>query len=511
MKPRYGAVLVAAVLVATGVSLLLSRRGPERSWPKPRLVLLYAPCTVNKRFLAPYNPSVGYTPFLARFAADAIVFERHQSQSDQSGVAYAALFSGTETDRHGIFKHPTMLSDRSYLVAEAFSDAGYETFFWSAQPMASAELNYGQGVPAANTYVADGSPTTKLFLRAADPRFRSLLDGLQRDPSRHAFLMTNFSVTHGPYTPNNFVAFCRSHRQECPPLEVAETWKFMNALNDHPHEWSYDFEGTKSRLGFDEEETARFIRFAELLYKSNVWYLDNLFGAMLQEIAKRNLLDESLIVFTADHGEVLFRDNAPYKWTHGFSLAPEDLEVPLIVRSPRLDPGRYGGVTRSIDVFPTIAGLAGIEIRSGEVSGENLSSAMRAKKPGELLAFSHTALIPDLIRETLNPRFPSLSTPFPREDPALMWVQVRRRDLVYKITNRDGKSFRAEVYDWQNDPSERHNLYDPDDRSQRDMFRQLEAYKQRLIEAYGRLKAAGEGRLPTEREKEILRSLGYIE
>ena len=506
MKSKFALLLAVAVAIAAADWLLFARLRSTRA--VPRLVLLYAPCTVSKRYLSPYEPKVHFTPYLDAFAEQSVVFQRHQTEEGQSGVAYASIFSGNQSDRHGIYTHPTMLSDDVLLMPEAYAAAGYETFFWSVHPMASPELNYGQGVPAEHTWYDDGK--VNRFLRADDPDFRALLDGLVADPSRRAFVMTNFSVTHGLYSSKQWTKFCKNFPSECPPVGNADIVRFLNAMKDQYHEWSYDFEGTRQKLGFDEATTRRFISFVEMIYKSNIWYLDTLFGAVVNEIKARGLLEDSLIVFTADHGEVLFRSNAPYKWTHGFTLAPEDIEVPLIVRSPLLEPRRYESVTRSIDVFPTMAGLSAIELPAGAVDGEDLSKVLFAKTERDLLAFSHTALVPDRFMTDLNPHFRALSLPFPRQDPQLMWVEVRQHDLVYKLTNRDGKRFRPEVYDRKTDLNEFKNLYDDSDASQRQMFQLLEAYKQRLVEAYDRKGASTAGRLPSEREIEILRSLGYI-
>ena len=48
----------------------------------------------------------------------------------------------------------------------------------------------------------------------------------------------------------------------------------------------------------------------ELLYESNVHELDRMFGAVVRAIGSRGLRDQSLIAFTADHGEDLYRDFA---------------------------------------------------------------------------------------------------------------------------------------------------------------------------------------------------------
>ena len=61
---------------------------------QPRLVLLFAACSVNKFCLSPYNQNVSYTPAIARLASEGMVFTKHQTESGQSGTSYASIFSG---------------------------------------------------------------------------------------------------------------------------------------------------------------------------------------------------------------------------------------------------------------------------------------------------------------------------------------------------------------------------------------------------------------------------------
>ena len=119
---------------------------------RPRLVVLYATCTLNKDFLSPYEPAIPYTPNLSRFASEGIVLQRHVTEDGQSGIAFASLYAGVQADRHGVYFHPRELPASLELVTEAFANGGYETFYWSGQPMAAAELGYAQGVPPANVF-----------------------------------------------------------------------------------------------------------------------------------------------------------------------------------------------------------------------------------------------------------------------------------------------------------------------------------------------------------------------
>lgn len=507
MSARLVAGAIAAMLL--GWAIVIAFQPPPAG---PRLVLLYATCTVNRDFLSAYNPKVGYTPNLARFAAKGLVFGEHHTEEGQSGIAYAALFTGNHAMRHGVYYHPVRMSDSLYLIAEAYRDSGYDTFFWADHPMASPELNYAQGVPAKNTYWTEKPKFGRgreLFLRANDPRFQTLLGRLRRNPNYRALVITNFTVTHAPYGSQHLDPFCKSFPAECEGWAPESVKKYSRMLYRTMLGWQYAFEFTIQNLGVSREDVARMTRFAEMAYKSRIHYLDQLFGGVVGEIDAAGLADESLIAFTSDHGEILSRDNQPIHWNHGFALAPEDIRVPLILRGPPVKRGRYRAVTRSIDVFPTLAGLSRVDVPEGTTMGVDLSEAiLGAKPPPELQAYSHTSLLSDSL---LHGLFEVISRPFPRRDPNVMWVSVRDRDFAYKLTSPDGSNFRPHVYDWRHDPAERRDLYNQTDAKQAAVVRQLAEYKTHLVEAYSYWQAAEEGRLPSEREKELLRSLGYIQ
>ena len=136
--------LASSSAMLLGQPLYLSGCAPERYTPKvmPRLVLLYAPCSVNKFYLSPYNPQVTYTPAIERFASEASVFMKHQAESGQSGVAYASIVTGSQADIHGVFSHPRPLQKSLYTITDAFAENGYDVHFWAQQIMANYSLGY---------------------------------------------------------------------------------------------------------------------------------------------------------------------------------------------------------------------------------------------------------------------------------------------------------------------------------------------------------------------------------
>ncbi len=488
------------------VSAATSSCGRSAARPQPRLVVLYATCTLNKAYLGPYDrgEQVDYTPNLDAFAEEAVVFQRHQSESGQSGISFASIFSGTQADRHGVYDHPNPLSDELYLVTEAFRDAGYEPWFWSGHQMASADLGYGQGVPPERVFDGTRAPRKReklwSFLQPENPLMQQLLAKLEADPEYRAFVLCNFTVTHGKYhrqVPDHaYDAFLAQHPGPAGGLtrdDLEDAWAIYDTkyVEDGKErqlrfdlQWGYD--AAVERLGATPAEMEAFHRAIEVTYMADVAFLDGMFGRTLDALRERGLLDTSLIAFTADHGETLYREDTLFKYTHGLQLAPEVLEVPFLVRSPLhgLTPGAYEPVTRSIDVYPTLAGLCGIDLEGRGVQGVDLSAALLGEEsPPALLAYSHTTKIgahmqPDFARWSQTRRF------FATDDVDRIWTRVREDDVVHKWRNLGDDRWGTEVFDLAVDPHEARDLFDPEDERQREVTALLRAYKERLVENF---------------------------
>ncbi len=457
---------------------------------------------MSVRHLGPYATDVGYTPHLTAFAAEARVFERHQTEAGASGIAYASLFSAGQAPHHGVYSQPRRLDERLTLLGEVFAAAGYETHAWLAHPMANAGLRYDQGVAPERSHPRP--------LTGDDPDFAALLARLVSDPGARAVAVTNFTVTHRPYPGLLLDAFCERFPEPCVPRrDEARFERYRALLRAHGVALSYDFEATARRLGLATDEWASFGRAIELLYRADVFHLDQRFGAVLDALREAALLDQTLVVFTADHGESL-RGADLFPWSHSYSLSAEVLQVPLLIRGPGVEPGRHAGVTRSVDVLPTLAGLAGIPYNAPAGGGVDLSGAVLGREAApELLAFSHTAMLPQRMLRQL-PRFRTLARHFPRADPRLLWVAVREGDAVVTLERRSGDDFTPAAYDLASDPDQTADRFDPGNARHGALAGRLETYRQLLVDAH-EARRGGDPGLAEEEQAERLRSLGYIE
>jgi len=110
-------------------------------------------------------------------------------------------------------------------------------------------------------------------------------------------------------------------------------------------------------------------RYAVAIYQSAVSYFDYHIQTFVNSLKERDLYDQSLIIVTAPHGEIIESRSLPY---HHFALTPETLHVPLIMKLPlhveHRRGARIGGVVDLIDLFPTIMDVQGLQ-HSLELSG----------------------------------------------------------------------------------------------------------------------------------------------
>ena len=507
-KRKELALLVAGVLALAGCG------GDAPAPPSgPRLVVLYATCTLNRSFIAPYAPGVRSTPELARFADESVVFERHVTEAGQSGTAFASLFTGTQAYRHGVYYHPNVLPEELYTLTEAFADAGWDVWHWNGHPMTAPPLRYGQGVPAEQQIETRKAVGPRPSPDDDDPSFSGILSRLRTDPDYRALVVVNFSTTHSPYHRQigeaDVERFLAEHPDETGGITADEVRAVLPVYSRERLALQWDFPRTVARLGWDAERVGSLARVLEVLYRATVHRLDTLFGRTLDALRTAGLWDESVVAFTSDHGETLYRDNQLFHWTHGFQLAPEVLDVPLILHAPGVASGRFPGVTRSIDVFPTLAGLARVPLPpDARIDGIDLSPALRGETEAPVLVgWSHTDMLGPVLDESFS-EWELARSFYPRDDPALMWVRAREGDLVCLWRNVGGERFAFEVYDLASDPEQRADLWDPEDERHRELARLLQGYKELLVEGWRR--RSGAESPSTEEMERSLRSLGYV-
>jgi len=185
-------------------------------------------------------------------------------------------------------------------------------------------------------------------------------------------------------------------------------------------------------------------RYREMMaaYYGEMSFIDKQIGRVLDRLQSLNLLENTMVVLTADHGLCL-ADH----WVHRHGPWPYDqvIRVPLVIYQPRAKGNRvFTDIVESVDIMPTILEWLGLPIPPG-VQGKSLRSVLAEEgepQTGET-AWPNAREEPVLEDDHINPK-------------GFHMMAVRSRD--WKYIHYAGQPL-GELYDLRNDPDELVNLW----------------------------------------------------
>lgn len=127
------------------------------------------------------------------------------------------------------------------------------------------------------------------------------------------------------------------------------------------------------------------------LYDGELAYTDKHIGRLLEFLAKSPAYQRTIIIVTSDHGDAF---NEHGFINHGQALYRELLHVPLIFYVPDIEPRRVHGAVSPLDIFPTVADLAGIDISDLAIEGESLVPQLfYGRDAADRVVFAETNLV----------------------------------------------------------------------------------------------------------------------
>ncbi len=115
-------------------------------------------------------------------------------------------------------------------------------------------------------------------------------------------------------------------------------------------------------------------------YYAHIRAIDREFGRLLKALDDTGQADHTIVIFTSDHGEMAGSHGRMYKQVP----FEESSRVPFYVRYPGVTPksGASDTLFASIDIYPTLCGLAGIPVPS-HVKGRDFSATLRGESTSE--------------------------------------------------------------------------------------------------------------------------------
>ena len=418
------------------------------------------------------------TPVLDGLAEKGLNFKNHQVANPVCCPSRGTIFSGKYISNHSLWAMGNRLDEDEETIPKVFNAAGYQTAHFGKMHLIPILDRIGQHpdygfqtfevAEGDQQYTSDDAYTNwlrktapndfmaymgEVFHKGHNDGYASKLKeelhhstwvtdraenwlGNERDPSKPFLLSLGYFDPHHAFNPvEPYASMFDDVDFPAPPNDAAY-------FEGKPTHYKDRLQATKGTM-----EDPNRIQSVQRAYAAMVAHIDHCIGRVVQQLEAQNLLENTVIVFSTDHGEFLGDHGMLWK---GAYLTENLLHVPLIIAGAGITHAEVEALTSSVDFFATLPALAGIE---------NVDP-----KDGLPMMGTDGSLFPQGAHDALYAEFNDRSWKSPN---AVRSVRTERwRLIVYP-----DQDIVSEFYDLKNDPTEVHNCYlsqDPEIAAARD-------------------------------------------
>lgn len=494
------------LLFAGGIFFLLQQTACSRTpafSPQPDTNILLVVIDVLR---ADHVGSYGYerdtTPRIDSLARSGVRFETAISSSGWTRPSISSLFTSLDPIQHGVLKgfneeggdyYLDVLEDSYTTISEILRFNGYESVAVAPNAYTRPEFGFGQGFSTYYSEAENGQVLVDHFL-----------SWLEEKPRGKFFGYLHFMDVHWPYDPPE--PFDKMFGQFATSIDFDKVdWNDLR-------QWIRAYRAQLTREDL-QELIAR--------YDGGTRYVDEQLSRLFDRLADQNLMDGTLIVITADHGEEFMEHG---RLGHGRNLYDCLLKVPLIMKFP----GNWGSGTvienqvRLVDIMPTILETVGIEI-PGTISGHSLIKLISTGgNDSEMPEYAYSEHLrgDNLYRQSIRKNgfkfirsfHPSPSHSSRNDGKGIGEDGWSQEDFLLNLINPESGSrgnVIREFFDLNNDPGEKQNIFRQRMTIVRELEKELDRWM-RVREPWISGRSGKKSKIDPETVKE-LRNLGYIQ
>jgi arylsulfatase A-like enzyme len=470
VPPR--SILAVVLLGAAAGGLCRAVPAAEQTAARPAKNVLFIVSDDLNTMLGCYGDPLAKTPRIDALAARGTLFERAYCAFPLCGPSRNSFLTGLHPNATGIFgngqvfrqtipDHPSLpeLFRRHggfaarvgklyhYNVPGSIGTAGHDDpASWEAtfNPAGVDRLEeepriftllpgqFGGTLSWYASLAPDERHTDGLVARQAE----HVLGLCAADRSRPFFLAVGFFRPHTPYVAPKDPYFALHPREEMPVVTgIAEDQADLPAAALGSHKAEQD------KLTDDLRRECR------QAYTASISFMDAQLGRVLAAIDRLGLADDTVIVFTSDHGYHMGEHGLWQK----MSLFEESTRVPLLIVAPGVSRpgGRVAAPVSQVDLYPTLAALCGLAAPAN-LQGQSLVPMLR-----DPAVSGRGWAVTQVVRGGGKSR-PTVTVDKSSDDPR--YVGYTLRTPRWRYTEWDEGRKGVELYDHDSDPQELQNL-----------------------------------------------------
>ena len=319
---------------------------------KPQVnVIIITFDTTRADHIGAYGNKNAQTPVLNQLASDGVLYEKSLAPIPITLPSHSSIMTGKVPFAHGVRDNGLFkLASEQETLAEILKAKGYQTAAAIGSFPLTSQFGINQGFDYFNEHITQ--------------KYEDVF-GDRTIPKEKLF----FDERKAAQVNDAIMPWIEDHAQS--PFFV-----WLHYFDPHhPHEPPAPYNQS----------------FVHDLYQGEIAYADESLGNIIAQLKRLNVYDNSIIVFTSDHGEGMGEHNES---THSLLVYNATLHVPLIVKYPnqKYANSRISNWVGSVDILPTILKYLNIQIP------ENIQ--------GRVLPTEKTdAISQEIYIETLSPRF----------------------------------------------------------------------------------------------------------
>ena len=388
---------------------------------KPKYIVFWIMDTLRADRIKLFKPGArADVPAWERLADRGVVFRNAYVQGNESQASHASIWTSVYPVLHNIniSNHggPWQLNEKLEMMGRLMKKAGLYTTGVTANGFITVGARYGSGFKAFSNPMRDGHGKRVNGKIPASLLWKKALKSLDGKTDEPFFLFLGTIDTHKPWVAREpWIS-----KYDPKPYKG----KYRNVI------WGGDVGVEKGRMISRQVQTPRDMERIWATYDCGVSYQDEHVGHLLDKLEEWGIADETMIIITADHGEEMWEEG---RVGHGASLRQSLVWIPLIVSyPPLLPPGTIEEGVETIDILPTMLDALGIDVPN-KLQGESLIPLAQGVGRG-------------------YPR-PSIATQYQFQHVMnlggwKLWARKKKKDAD-----------RVRLYDLENDPDERTDMY----------------------------------------------------
>jgi arylsulfatase A-like enzyme len=294
-----------------------------------RNVLLIVVDALNASHIGVYGYERNTTPYMDAIAADGIVLTDWISNSSWTRPSFTTMITGVPKSIHGMELSERKLSKKIQTLPKKFKHAQYATAGFIGNPLIQKKWGYHNGFDVFRDATVYGDfPDAETIVTDA-------IEWLNKVKTTRFFGVLFLADPHAPYAAPKAARRFSADLSDDMAMPERETEKPL-----------------------PEDVIAKIVA----AYDDEVRYADAQIGRLMEWLKKNELFDSTVIVVTADHGEIF---GAHQCYQHAYHMWEPVLRVPFIVHSSDVaQRGFFQLAATHMDLMPTLLDLAGIKNRS---------------------------------------------------------------------------------------------------------------------------------------------------